>query len=226
MVVSYLQLIERRYADALDDRGRQFVHFAVDGGLRMRELVRGLLHYSRVGRGKVIPTEVSLSAVFADVTANLSVALTERTAKLDVAPLPTVAGDYELLVQLFQNLVANSLKYSESDPVVRVTSERVAEGFAIAVEDEGIGVPPEAAERVFELFQRLHGRDVYEGTGLGLAVCKRIAELHGGSIHLDATYVSPSGSGARFVVTLPTRAAAQVGPMASRSARWRAAQSG
>lgn len=225
MVVSYLQLIERRYSDALDERGRQFVHFAVDGGLRMRELVRGLLHYSRVGRGQVIPTEVSLSAVFADVTANLSVALTERTAQLEVDPLPTVAGDYDLLVQLFQNLVANSLKYSQSSPVVRVTSERVAEGFAIAVEDEGIGVPPEAAERVFELFQRLHGRDVYEGTGLGLAVCKRIAELHGGSIHLDPTYVSPSGSGARFVVVLPTRAAVQVGPMASRSARWRAAQS-
>lgn len=199
MVISYLQLIERRYGDRLDDRGRQFVHFAVDGGLRMRELVKGLLRYSRVGRGKIAAVPVPLDRVMDAVRANLEVAIDERNATLDVEVLPTVSGDEALLTQLFQNLVSNSLRYCEETPVIRVRGERLRDAVVVSVEDNGIGIPADAADRIFELFQRLHRHNVYEGTGLGLAVCKRISELHGGEVALDVDY-SP---GARFVVRLP-----------------------
>lgn len=223
MVVSYLQLLERRYSDVLDDKGREFLNFAVDGGVRMRELVRGLLHYARVGRGRVEAVEVRLDDVLSDVLSNLSVAIAERDAEVVVSPLPVVGGDYELLVQLFQNLVGNSLKYATERPRVRVSGEQVAgdDGFSyrIQVEDSGIGIPADAADRIFELFQRLHDRETYEGTGLGLAVCKRIAELHSGEIHLDTSYTD----GCRFVLVLPRLAVH--GRKASRSALFRLAQS-
>lgn len=185
MVVSYLQLIESEYAERLDDTGRLYLDYAVDGGLRMRALIRALLHYSRLGRRGLAPSPVALDEVLASTLADLEVAVAERAARITVEPLPIVHGDRDLLVHLFQNLVSNALKYSTEQPVVRVAG-RVVEGFAVVrVEDQGIGVADEDAERVFELFTRLHGREAFPGTGLGLAVCKRVVELHHGTIAIE-----------------------------------------
>lgn len=211
MVVSYLQLIERRYGDRLDERGLEFLGFAVDGGKRMREMIRALLHYARLGREAAEPAAVSLDAVVAAACSNLGVAIDESGAVIDRLPLPGVVGDEDLLVQLFQNLIANSIKYCEREPRVRISATVGATATEVTVEDNGIGIPAEAAERVFDLFQRLHRRERFAGTGIGLAVCKRIVELHRGRIEI----VPHEGEGTWVRVTLPLRSRQ---PTAERSA--------
>ena len=200
MVSSYLRLIERRYADELDDDGREFIEFAVDGADRMREMIDALLQYSRVDtRGD--PFEpVDLTAVFADVREDLRMKLAEHDAELTVEELPTVEGDGGQLRQLFQNLLENAVEYSgDAPPRVHVSAERRGDEWRLAVSDEGIGIDPDDADRVFEVFQSLHTNDEHEGTGIGLALCERIVERHGGEIRVDST----PGEGATFSFTLP-----------------------
>ncbi|NUQ00285.1 MAG: hypothetical protein HUU35_10565 [Armatimonadetes bacterium] len=203
MVASYLQLLERRYRPQLDRDAVEFIDYAVDGANRMRALINDLLAYSRVGtRGK--PFEpCDMNAVLARALANLEVAIQEHHASVTAGELPTVPGDRTQLTQLFQNLIANAVKFrSEEPPRIEVSAERDESGWRFAVRDNGIGIAPEHASRVFLVFQRLHTRSEYEGTGIGLAICKKIVERHGGRIWVD----SIPGKGSVFMFTLPNQA--------------------
>ena len=204
MVSSFLQLLQRRYADQLDDTADEYIAYAVDGAKRMQILIQDLLAYSRVGtRGKPFKP-VDMRQTMEDVMTDLGPALDEYGADVQVDPLPTISADDTQMRQLMQNLVANAVKFhGESAPEVRVTAERVQEEdrqlWQFSVADNGIGIEPHHAERVFQIFQRLHTRDEYEGTGIGLAMCKKIVERHGGRIWFE----SELGTGTTFYFTIP-----------------------
>ncbi|WP_232702638.1 PAS domain-containing sensor histidine kinase [Halobacterium wangiae] len=201
MVSSYLQLIENRYTDDLDDDGREFIDFAVDGADRMRTMIEGLLEYSRVETQGDPFERVALDSVFADVLDDLQVRIEEADAEIVHEPLPVVDGDAGQLRQLFQNLLDNAIEYSgEAPPSVEVTAERETDAWRISVHDEGIGIAPADAQRVFDVFQRLHSQAEHAGTGIGLALAERIVERHGGEIWVD----SEPGEGTTFSFTLPT----------------------
>ncbi|WP_225334573.1 PAS domain-containing sensor histidine kinase [Halomicrobium urmianum] len=200
MVSSYLQLIERRYADAFDEDGREFLTFAVDGADRMREMIEGLLKYSRVDtRGDPLE-RVDLDDVVADVRADLQFKIEESGAEIDAGSLPAVEGDADQLRQLFQNLIDNAIEYSgDAPPSVEISAERDVDRWRIAVSDDGIGIDPAETDRIFEVFERLHTADEHDGTGIGLALCKRIVERHGGDLWVE----SEPGEGSTFALTLP-----------------------
>ena len=201
MVSSYLQLIDRRYADELDADGAEFLSFAVDGAERMREMIDGLLEYSRVESQGDPFERVDLDAVLEETLEDLQLSIEEHDATITADSLPTVAGDDSQLRQVFQNLVDNAIEYSgEGSPRAHVTAERDGDEWVISVTDEGIGIDPEATDRIFEVFQRLHTHEEYAGTGIGLALCQRIVERHGGTIWVE----SEPGRGATFSFTLPT----------------------
>ncbi|WP_425487812.1 PAS domain-containing protein [Natronomonas salina] len=200
MVTSYLQLLERRYGDELGEDGQEFVDFAVDGAERMREMIDALLEYSRVEtRGD--PFEpVDLDEALEDVTRDVQVRVEETDAEITAEDLPTVRGDPSQLRQVFQNLLSNALEYSgEEPPRIHVDAERSGDEWVLSVADEGIGIEPDQHERVFEVFQRLHSRDEHEGTGIGLALTRRIVERHGGDVWVE----SAPGEGSTFYFTLP-----------------------
>ncbi len=204
-VASFCQLLEKRYGDTLDDRGRQYVDFAVDGAKRMQVLINDLLTFSRVGRVNDARLPVSLDEVLDRALTNLDTALTETGTRLERPEhLPRVLGDPLLLAMLWQNLIGNAVKFRSPDrtPHVRITCAPHPEepgAWLLDVTDNGIGIPPEFAEKVFVIFQRLHGRDAYGGTGIGLALCKKIVEYHGGLIRIDTDHTE----GTRFRFTLP-----------------------
>ncbi|WP_306056259.1 sensor histidine kinase [Natronococcus wangiae] len=200
MITSYLELLERRYGDELGEDGEEFIEFAVDGAERMRAMIEGLLEYSRVEtRGD--PFEpVDLDPLLEEIRTDLQVAIEETDGELTVESLPTVSGDRSQLRQLFQNLLENAITYSgDEPPQIRVKAERSDGEWIVAVSDNGIGIDPEDQERIFDVFDRLHSREEYDGTGIGLALCERIAERHGGSIEVE----SEPGEGTTFFVTLP-----------------------
>jgi signal transduction histidine kinase len=202
-VASFCQMLERRYADQLDDRARQYISFAVDGVKRMQELINDLLAFSRVGHNRDPLAGVDCNVALERALDNLRVALDESGAVVTAEPLPTVRGDLSLLVALFQNLVENGIKFRRPDvpPAVVIRAQRVGDEWQLAVEDNGIGIDAAYAERVFVIFQRLHAREDYPGTGIGLALCRKIVEYHGGRIWVD---VDPGGSGGTTVRwTLP-----------------------
>ncbi|QLD90076.1 PAS domain S-box protein [Natronomonas salina] len=201
MITSYLQLLERRYTGELDEEAEEFIEFAVDGAQRMREMIDGLLEYSRVeSRGDAFEA-VDLDAVLDDVRDDLQLTLEESDADLEVGPLPRVEGDASQLRQLFQNLLENAVEYSGDEPPrIRVEVSRDGDSWVtVSVDDDGIGIDPDDADRIFEIFQRLHSREDHSGAGIGLALCERIVERHGGDIWVD----SDPGAGATFYVTLP-----------------------
>ena len=203
MVSSYTQLLARRYKDRLDADADEFIGYAVDGANRMQNLINDLLQYSRVGtRGQELaPTDAG--GVFEAACANLRKAIEENGAEVAVGELPVVMGDHSQLVQLFQNLVANAIKFRAAQPPqIRVEAERQDSMWRFSVSDNGIGIDPEYLERIFVIFQRLHGRTEYDGTGIGLAVCKKIVERHGGRIWVE----SRPGEGSTFYFTLPSAA--------------------
>ena len=206
MVSSYLQLVEDRYADDLDADGEEFIDYAVDGADRMREMIQGLLEYSRVGSNGDPLERVDLNEVLDAVEQDLRVRIAETDAEIEAAPLPTVAGDENQLRQVFQNLVENAIEYSgDAAPAIRISASRTDAGrWEITVSDEGIGIDPAATERVFQVFERLHTIGEHPGTGIGLALCERIVERHGGEIWVE----SEPGEGAAFTFTLPPAAAA------------------
>jgi PAS domain S-box-containing protein len=201
MVSNYTQMLASRYGDKLDDDGREFIGFAVDGAKRMQALIHDLLQLARVGsRGKPFkPTP--LARVLEDATANLAGAIEETDATITVGSLPTVSCDAGQLTQVFQNLVGNALKFrhQERAPEVRVTAERADGGWTISVADNGIGIDRKYFERIFQMFQRLHGPGAYPGTGIGLALVRKIVERHGGRVSLE----SSPGEGTTFHVYLP-----------------------
>lgn len=186
MVASYCQLLQRRYQAKLDQNANEFIGFAVEGAKRMQSLINDLLLYSRVGtKGKAFaPT--SLEQVLDDTLANLTVAIEEAKAEISYGPLPTVMGDPTQLLQLFQNLIGNAIKFRREARVRITIDARHEDGqWLISVSDNGIGIDPQYAERIFMIFQRLHTREQYPGTGIGLSVCKKIVERHGGRIWVE-----------------------------------------
>ncbi|WP_226481377.1 PAS domain-containing sensor histidine kinase [Natrinema amylolyticum] len=203
MVSSYLQLIESRYADELDADGEEFLEFAVDGADRMRDMIEGLLAYSRVETQGDPLEPVELDSVLESVLTDLRLQIEETNADIETADLPRVEGDASQLRQVFQNLLSNAIEYSGDDPPrIAVDAERRGSKWTISVRDEGIGIDPDDQDRVFEVFQRLHSREQYSGTGIGLALCQRIIERHDGEIWVD----SEPGEGATFSFTLPATA--------------------
>lgn len=200
MVASYVQLLARRYEGQLDERADQYIGFAVDGALRMQSLINDLLAYSRVGtQGREFAT-VDLENVLRTTLQNLQVTLTESGATVTHDPLPEVWGDEAQLVQLFQNLIGNAIKFRRDEPPrAQVSVAREGDLWRICVADNGIGIESQYLERIFAIFQRLHGRRLYPGTGIGLAICRRIVERHGGRI----TAASEPGQGSTFCLTLP-----------------------
>jgi signal transduction histidine kinase len=200
-VASFCQLLERRYAGQLDERADQYIAFAVDGAKRMQQLINDLLAFSRVGRAGVEDVGlVPLQVPFDRALSNLAAAIEHSEAEISTDPLPTVRGETGLLAQLFQNVIGNALKFrGDQAPRVRVAVQDREDHWELTVVDNGIGVEPQYAERVFVIFQRLHPKASYEGTGIGLALCKRIVEHHGGQIWIE----SPQGGGTAVVFTLP-----------------------
>jgi signal transduction histidine kinase len=206
-VASFCQLLQRRYAGKLDDRADQYIAFAVDGAERMQQLINDLLSFSRVGRSTAAFTDVALDDVVAAAVAQLEPARADVDGKIEVKPLPVISGDASLLRALFINLIGNGLKFHREGVAPEVTvsaSQTVAsptgDDWEITVTDNGIGIDPEYADKVFVIFQRLHARDAYAGTGIGLALAKKIVEFHGGRIGIDAPRAEP---GTTIRVTLP-----------------------
>jgi signal transduction histidine kinase len=204
-VANFCQLLERQYRDQLDDRAKQYIDFAVDGAKRMQALIADLLALSRVGRTTDEFVPVDLGAVLDAALATLGDRIAEAGARIERrTSLPTVSGDPTLLTSLMENLVGNAVKYRRPDaaPVVEVAAERNAaeRTWTVTVSDNGIGIDPQYAERVFAVFQRLHVRDAFGGTGIGLAICRRIVEFHGGRIWLEPVQ---SSRGATFRFVLP-----------------------
>ena len=200
-IASFTQLLQKRYGGQMDERADQYIAFAVDGAKRMQRLIQDLLGFSRVGRVGGEVTDVDLGAVLADALENLSEAVAESGAVVTHDELPVVRGEEPLLVQLFQNLVGNALKFRHPDrpPTVHLSARLVGDFWELECRDNGIGIDEQYAERVFVIFQRLHAKDVYEGTGIGLSLCKKIVEFHGGRIWIE----QPDGEGTSIRWTLP-----------------------
>jgi len=200
-VASFCQLLQRRYSGQLDERADQYISFVVDGAHRMQRLINDLLEFSRIGRITAGFTEVDLAAVADNAAAAHEMALTRSGGSISVNGLPTVHGEEQLLTALLTNLVGNSVKFRRPDVPVRIeiTAERVGAEWQIVCRDNGIGIESAYAEKVFVIFQRLHSRDAFPGTGIGLAVAKRIVEYHGGRIWVDTV----AGEGAAICFTLP-----------------------
>ena len=200
MVSSFLQLLQQRYGGELDERADEYIYYAVDGAARMKRLINDLLQYSRVAtRGKPL-RPVSSQEIFDEVLKDLQVIIQEQTATITHEPLPMIRGDRTQVRQLLQNLMGNAIKFhGDEPPRIHVCAERENGMWRFAVRDEGIGIEQRHAERVFVIFQRLHGKTKYEGTGIGLAICKKIVERHGGRMWLE----SEPGAGSTFYFTLP-----------------------
>jgi PAS domain S-box-containing protein len=202
MVASYTQLLARRYRDKLDAPALEFVEFAVDGAKRMQTLIQDLLAFSRVGTHGAPFVLVDCDDAIAKVLRDLAGLIEETGGSVTPGPLPKVWADASQLGQLFQNLIANALKFRSADPpCVSVRADREGDHWVFSVQDNGIGIPAAHAERIFVIFQRLHTREEYPGTGIGLALCKKIVERHGGRIWVE----SEAGQGSVFRFTLPVR---------------------
>ncbi|MCV7303375.1 CHASE3 domain-containing protein [Mycobacterium barrassiae] len=214
-VASFCQLIEKRYGDKLDERGTEYIAFAVDGAKRMQILINDLLAFSRVGRLNPTRVEVDLGETLDEAIENLDTAITESSAEIvrEGRPLPHIIGDPTLLTMVWQNLIGNAVKFKRDGvaPRIVIDCERNADEpdapWTLTVTDNGIGIPEEFSDKVFVIFQRLHGRDVYTGTGIGLALCKKIIEHHGGSIWIDNSF--NGGTRIRFTIPVTTDTADQ-----------------
>jgi signal transduction histidine kinase len=213
-VASFCQLLEKRYGDQLDERGHQYIHFAVDGAKRLQVLINDLLTFSRVGRGNAAHAELALDEPLEAAIVALESTIEESGAVIGrPTSLPTVMGDVSLLTMLWQNLIGNGIKFRAPDrtPVVQITvadrpgGDEAPAMWEFCVQDNGIGIPAAFSEKVFIIFQRLHAREAYPGTGIGLALCKRIVEYHGGEISIDPAYTE----GTRICFTLPQLAQPQ-----------------
>ncbi|MEU1812678.1 sensor histidine kinase [Micromonospora aurantiaca (nom. illeg.)] len=200
-VASFCQLLQRRYAGQLDERADQYIAFAVDGAQRMQRLINDLLAFSRIGRLTTGFTEVDLNKVMGDVAGQTEAALQYADAELTWGEMPTIRGEEPLLTNLLVNLVSNSVKFRRPDvpPKVHVSSRLVDGEWEISCRDNGIGIEPEFADKIFVIFQRLHSKDAYPGTGIGLAIVKKIVEYHGGRVWVDTD--ADEGTTIRF--TLP-----------------------
>jgi PAS domain S-box-containing protein len=199
-ITSYMQLLEQRYDSLFDEDAKEYIHFAVDGAKRMATTVDDLLQYSRVQRQKVPFAPVNMNVVVARVTSALQLKIDETKAQITSDPLPVVTANERQMTQLLQNLISNALKFRREDaPIIHVGVERINNSWQFSITDNGLGISEEYFQRIFIMFQRLHARDEYPGTGIGLAICKKIVEVHGGNIGLQ----SKPGRGTTFNFTIP-----------------------
>ncbi len=202
MVSSYVRLLEKRYKEKLDPDAQEFIGFAVDGVSWMQSLINALLTYSHLGTQAREFELTDCNKIVARALFNLQVAIQENNAKVTYEPLKEVMGDSSQLEQLFQNLIGNAIKFQAQEPPrVHISMEEKGSDYVFKVLDNGIGIDPKSNERIFEIFQRLHSRKDYPGTGIGLAICKKIVERHGGRIWVE----SMPGKGASFYFTIPKR---------------------
>ncbi|MBS1850883.1 MAG: response regulator [Acidobacteria bacterium] len=199
MVANYTQLLAERYRGKLDEQADKYIHYAVDGATRMQTLIQDLLAFSRAGRQGMEVEPVDSAAAVAEAMSNLRAALEENHAEIVVGPLPTISGNASQLRQVFQNLVGNALKFHGSAPPrITIHAEDRGEEWLFSVCDNGIGIAPEYTDAIFAVFQRLHTRTEYPGNGIGLSICKKIVERHGGRIWVE----SRPGEGSTFKFTL------------------------
>ncbi|MGE5681114.1 MAG: sensor histidine kinase [Bacillota bacterium] len=200
MVSSYMSLLEKKYSGQLDDKAKQFIRFAVDGSKRMSNLIKDLLEYSRVTTQAKEFTDVDLNMILDDVKRDLLVLTKEKGAQINSTKLPVIKADPVQMHQLFQNIIGNAVKFQgEKSPVINIRAKEIENGWLFSVKDNGIGIDPQYFDRIFQVFQRLHEQGKYPGTGIGLAVCKKIIERHGGRIWVE----SETGKGTTFYFTLP-----------------------
>ena len=201
MVASYTQLLGKRYRGKLDQDADEFIGYAVDGATRMQRLIRDLLEYSRVGAERQSFEETDCELVFQQAMQNLSASVLERHAEVTHDPLPIVQANPTHLTQIFQNLIGNALKFQgDAPPKIHVGAKALPDGWEFSVRDNGVGMPGDQLDRIFAIFQRLHGQSEYPGTGIGLAICKRIVGKYGGQIWVE----SEPGQGSTFYFTLTT----------------------
>jgi signal transduction histidine kinase len=199
-IASFCQALQTRYHSQLDERADQYIDFAVDGAKRMQVLINDLLAFSRVGRSGREHELIALDEALAQAQSSLAATLDRAGGQVVAGRLPTVRGNRAQLTSLFQNLISNAVKFrGDEPPVVRIDALREGEEWLLSCSDNGIGIDGEYADRIFLIFQRLHTRETYEGSGIGLALCRKIVEYHGGRIWLDTDY----SDGARFRFTLP-----------------------
>ena len=201
LVSSYTQLLAQRYKGKLDSTADEFIGFAVDGASRMQRLIQDLLTYSRVASKNNLTVLTDCNTCLHNALSNLSVSIEENKAQVTFDPLPPVVAAENQIVQLFQNLIGNAIKFrSDESPKIHVSAKASRDGdqWTFSVRDNGIGIAPEFFDRIFAIFQRLHTRRKYAGTGIGLALCKRIAERHGGRIWVE----SEPGKGSIFYFTI------------------------
>ena len=200
-VQSYLQLLQKRYGNNLDDSAHEFIDFAVDGAQRMRSLIEDLLAYARVSSRARPPRPTNLNKVLDEVILSLNARITETNAKIDVKELPTLMADEPQIRQLFQNLITNALKFTKNktQPKISIGAAQSDKVWRICFQDNGIGIAPDFTNKIFNIFRRLHTRGEYSGTGMGLAICKKIAERHRGTIEVQST----PDIGSNFIVCLP-----------------------
>ena len=200
MITSYLQLLQKRYQGHIDDKADKYINFAVDGASRMQNLIIGLLEYSRVGTEDDEPGSIDCEFILNKVLSDIKAVIKENNATISHDSLPEVIADSTQMIQVFQNLILNGIKFhSEQAPKIHIAVEKKESEWIFSVQDNGIGIDPQYSERIFEIFKRLNSRDRYPGTGIGLAICKKIVERHGGRIWVE----SELGKGSTFYFTLP-----------------------
>jgi signal transduction histidine kinase len=208
MITSYLQLLESRYRDKIDSDANDFIFYAVDGAKRMQQLINDLLKYSRLDTHKKEHGPVDCNDVVNDVLSNLEIAIKESGADIQLMTLPVVTGDETQLRQIFQNLIGNAVKFKGDRPLeIAVNVNEDEEYWWFTVKDNGIGIEEKYFERIFQVFQRLHGSRQYDGNGIGLAICRKIVENHGGTI----TVSSKAGEGSRFTFSIAKRGSKHAG---------------
>jgi len=200
MISSYLQLLQRRYQGSLDDKADKYIYYAVDGASRMQNLINDLLEFSRVTTRARDPEPMDSEFILDQVLSNLEVFIEENEATVSHCSLPEVMADYSQMVQVFQNLIINGIKFrSEEAPQIHISAEKKESEWVFSVQDNGIGIDPQYSEKIFEVFKRLHKKEEYPGTGIGLAICKKIVERHGGRIWVECEL----DKGSTFYFTLP-----------------------
>lgn len=199
MITSYLQIVSNRYKDKLDPEGVEFIGFALDGSARMKNLINGLLEFSRLNNITELK-KMNTNATLSSVLETLSFYIKESNAEIKSDDLPELTADPNLIAKLFQHLISNAIKFKNTDPLkINISVEKLDSAYQFAVQDNGIGIPKEYFEKIFVIFQRLHSKNKYPGTGIGLALCKKIVEQHGGTMWVE----SEVDKGATFYFTIP-----------------------
>lgn len=200
MITSFLQLLERRYSDQLDQDANDFIGFAVEGAKRLDNMINDLLEFSRVTRKEIEFNKVDLNNVLEQSSLNLKLAIENNYAEITYNTLPTICADENLMILLFQNIISNSIKYRQNEtPKINISATKESYQYIFAIKDNGIGMSSEHLDRIFTIFQRLHTKDEYEGTGIGLAIAQKIVHQLGGNIWAE----SDLGMGSIFYFTIP-----------------------